>query len=200
MHTHVSRHGHHPVRHLRARLVITSVAVLAAGGAAVGVVVHRRVEAALAIAATFAHGAQVSTWEIVRPAVLPAAAWGALAVLAATLAAKAAVIHAVASSSRAVTAQIRAWLADGGELPAQPEPRLREFLHQRWLLAEGLRHHRARTAALRRAAAEARDAVREGREALERDGAGPDAARLRALRAATRAVCDSVRRFQVPPG
>lgn len=199
MAAHRLRHGHHPARHLRARFFFASLAVLAGGGAGLGALVLRRVQTELALAASFAHSAQASTWEIVRPAVIPAMLLAVGAVAAVALLAKAAVLHAVAASSCAVAAQIRAWLAGQFPLPEQPQPKLREFRHLRWLLAEGLHHHRARTDELRRAVAAHRAAIRAHRASLERGGGVPDHVHARALHAGAHAVRAAMRAFRLPP-
>lgn len=195
---HVSHRRHHAGRHLRRRFLALPLVVLAVGAIVIGAAVYRRVHRDLRVAATFAHSGTASTWEIVRPGILATALPAAVATLLAVLAAKALVLHAVSASSRAVADRTRERLR-GTASPATPEPRLREFRHLDWLLAEGLHHHRGRVAELRLRAARLRGLVRLAREDLAGGRQALDPPRLRLLHRESRAVEEAWRAIRMPP-
>jgi hypothetical protein len=175
------QHGSHHRKWLQLRYLLFFLALLAAGGASLGVVLYRQLHADLRLAMSFGHSRLVSPWDAVREHVIAANLGATALILLAALLLTLTLSLRIAFTARTLTRNIRDYLVGVEPEHWRPIRHPRELRHLQWLLAVGLEDHRKHVARLRLRCEQLKHALGETREVMLREGKAPDHARMRAL-------------------
>lgn len=163
---------------LQTRFIFYYLAVLTLGGVTLATFIYRRAGEGLRLAIFQSHSMEVTTWEVLRPDITAVNLTVTLSVTVIAVLITLLISWAVARASRVVIRNIQGTLAGRDPESWSPVPRPREFQQFQRNLADGIRVHREKVEALRRACTELAGELRQTRES----GQDPDHALLQGLR------------------